>query len=103
MRHTMIHAIAIVMTVGILSGGSAPAVADDNTVRSGGTSLTPAELRFRKSQKATSLRVQRRHLQGNAPAEPVAGPRDEAEDQSDAAGRGGAGQSTYQELPTTAD
>lgn len=103
MRDTMIHMIAIVMTAGLISGANAPAIADDSTVNSGNTSLTPVEKRFRKSHKATSLTVPRHRAQQNAPVEPAAVPRSEAEVQPDAPGPGADGRSASPDNPTTAD
>ncbi len=102
MRDTMIHMIAIVMTAGIISGANAPAFADDTKIKSGNTSLTPVEKRFRKSHKATSLTVPRHRAQQTAPAEPAAGQRDEAEDRP-AASSGGDQPSASQATSTTAN
>ena len=103
MRDTMIRMIAIVMTVGVVSGLGVPALADDTKVKSGNTSLTPVEKRFRKSHKATSLTVPRHRAQQNAPVEPAAVPRSEAEDQPDAPSPAADAPSATQQTPTTAD
>ncbi len=103
MRDTMIRMIAIVMTAGIVIGAGAPAFADDTKVKSGNTSLTPVEKRFRKSHKATSLTVQRNRTQQNAPVEPAAVQRGAAEEQPDAPAPGADQPSASQETPTTAD
>ncbi|MDJ0895166.1 MAG: hypothetical protein QNJ92_08505 [Alphaproteobacteria bacterium] len=103
MRDTMIHMIAIVMTAGLVSGASTLAFADDTKIKSGNTSLTPVEKRFRKSHKATSLTVPRHRAQQTAPAQPAAGQRDEATGQPGAAGPGADERSASQETPTAAD